>query len=123
MSVQLGMPFGTACGRLRKEVMFELVKEVGKNFCFRCGEPIESSRDLTLDHKEPWRHSENAKDLFFSVANIAFSHWKCNTSARRVRRKYSPEEAARIGRERTAAYMRKRYTTERRREKYRTTGH
>jgi hypothetical protein len=120
---QLGMPFGTACHKLRREIMFELAQEAGRDSCFRCGNKIESSGDFSIDHKEPWLHSEESKRLFFSTSNIAFSHRVCNVAARRIKRKYSPEEAARVQRERTAAYMRKRYTEERRRLKYLTTGH
>jgi len=120
---QLGMPFGTACHQLRKEILFELVREVKRNFCFRCGKQIELSRDFSIDHKEPWLHSFEPKVLFFSLTNIAFSHRLCNTKARRIRRKYSPKEAIRVEREQKAAYMRKMYTTERRQLKYRATGH
>jgi len=35
---QLGMNPGTASNRLKKEVMFSLVKQTGRDFCFQCGE-------------------------------------------------------------------------------------
>jgi hypothetical protein len=120
---QLGVPFGTACHQLRKEILFGLVKEVKRDFCFRCGKQIAESRDLSIDHKEPWLHSSDPRTVFFSLENIAFSHRACNTDARRIRRKYSPEEAIRVRRGQVAGYMRKVYTTERRRIKYQTTGH
>jgi hypothetical protein len=120
---QLGVPFGTACHQLRKEILFELVKEVKRDFCFRCGKQIVTSQDFSIDHKEPWLHSEKPKDLFFSLTNISFSHRLCNTNARRIIRKYSPEEAIQVRREWNAAYMRRTYTTRRRQTKYLTTGH
>ncbi|SRR6266403_1944074 len=120
---QLGVPFGTACHQLRKEILFGLVKEAEKDFCFRCSKKIETSQDLSIDHKEPWLHSSDPKVLFFSLENIAFSHRVCNTNARRIKRKYPLEEAIRVRKERTAEYMRKTYTTERRRMKYQITGH
>jgi hypothetical protein len=120
---QLGIPFGTACHQLRKEILFELVKEVKRDFCFRCGKQIMSSREFSIEHKEPWLHSSDPKMLFYSLQNIAFSHMRCNTQARRIKRKYSPEEAIQVRKKRTAGYMRKMYTTERRRIKYQITGH
>lgn len=120
---QLGMPFGTACHQLRREILFELVREVKRNFCFRCGKAIESSKDFSIDHKEPWLHSNEPKELFFSLTNVAFSHKLCNTNARRIKRKYSPEEAIRIRRLQTAEYMRRTYTARRRRVKFQTTGY
>lgn len=121
--MQLGIPFGTACHQLRKEILFELVQEVKRNFCFRCGRSIESSKDFSIDHKEPWLHSIEPKVLFFSLTNIAFSHRLCNTNARRIKRKYTPEEAIQVRRKQKAAYMRKKYTARRRRIRFLTTGH
>jgi len=120
---QLGVPFGTACHQLRKEILFELIREVKKDSCFRCGKQIESSRDFSIDHKEPWLHSSEPKVLFFSLTNISFSHRSCNTNARRITRKYSPEEAIQVRRAQTAAYMRRTYTERKRRRKYQITGH
>lgn len=33
-SEQLGMPLGTASAKLRKSILFNLLKEAGKNICF-----------------------------------------------------------------------------------------
>lgn len=84
-NVQLGMNFATAYGRLRKVILFELVKELGRNFCFQCGAEIITADDLSIEHKVPWLDSENPVDLFFNLKNIAFSHLGCNSSASRVR--------------------------------------
>jgi HNH endonuclease len=121
---QLGMSFGKACHRLRRDLMFSLIQETGKDFCFRCGNKIENSSDFSMDHKEAWLHSENPKVVFFSIPNIAFSHKSCNTNARRVFRKYAtPEESHRISNEKNAAYMRRRYSTNNRRLKKQITGY
>src|SRR6266705_647544 len=109
--MQLGLPFGTACHQLRKNLLFMLVQEVKKDICFRCNEKIEFSRELSIDHKEPWLHSDSPKILFFSLENIAFSHSVCNTNARRIKRKYSPEEAILVRRKQHAEYMRRTYST------------
>jgi hypothetical protein len=76
---QLGMPIGTASGRLKKIIMFELVKQLGKDTCFRCGEKILSELELSIEHKIPWLDSVNPVEKFFDLNNISFSHLKCNT--------------------------------------------
>lgn len=75
----LGMAWGTAAHRLRKEVMFSLVKKCGEDVCFRCGNKIETALDLSLDHMEDWENVDVA--LFWNVDNITFSHRKCNTKS------------------------------------------
>jgi hypothetical protein len=78
---QLGMPFGTAAGKLRKEYMFYLAKKCGENICYRCGKEIKISKDLSLDHLIDWIDSEDPKRLFFDVENVKFSHLSCNKKA------------------------------------------
>lgn len=75
-SEQLGIPFGTACHRLRKAVMFSLVARLGEDKCFKCGEQIASANDMTIEHKQPWQGVSS--ELFWDVGNIAFSHPWCN---------------------------------------------
>lgn len=82
-SEQLGMPLGTASAKLRKSILFRLLKDSGKNVCFQCGEKIECEEELSIEHKTPWLDSSNPKELFFSLDNIAFSHLKCNIKAAR----------------------------------------
>lgn len=77
----LGMPHGTAAGRLRKMLLFKCVQELGKNICFRCGEVIEDERTLSIEHITSWQLSETPKETFFDLDNIAFSHLKCNVGA------------------------------------------
>lgn len=80
---QLGMPIGTATARLKKSIMFELVKQLNLDICFVCQKKIESEEEFSIEHKTPWLYSKNPTELFFSLENIAFSHLKCNVSSRR----------------------------------------
>lgn len=116
----LGMPHGTATNRLRKNILFHLLKKHGENYCFKCSELIEEVEDLSIEHKKPWQGV--SAELFWDLENIAFSHLHCNRPDR-VFRKYTPEQAADVRRERTAQYMRDTYSTESRRQKYERTGH
>ena len=75
---QLGMPFGTASNRLRKMVLFDLLRKHGENICFRCGKEIETYEELSLEHKQPWLNVDAT--LFWDLGNIAFSHLNCNCS-------------------------------------------
>lgn len=72
----LGMAFGTAAGRLRKNILFNLVQKCGEDVCFRCGQKIESVDDLSIEHKKPWEG--RSVELYWDMDNIAFSHIKCN---------------------------------------------
>jgi len=78
-SKQLGMNFSTASNRLRKLLLFELVKKCNMDKCHRCGELIESAKELSIDHEKDWLHSEKPVD----VENVKFSHLSCNIGARR----------------------------------------
>ena len=78
---QLGMPFGTASGKLRKSIIFWLVQETKRDMCFRCDTQIVDIDNLSIEHKEDWLDSSDPVELFFSLDNIAFSHLKCNISA------------------------------------------
>jgi hypothetical protein len=80
----LGMPFGTACNRLRRMVMFAVLQRHEENVCFKCGKMILKPEDLTLEHKEAWL--EGGALLFWDLNNIAFSHRQCNLREGFVRR-------------------------------------
>lgn len=80
---QLGMPIGTASNRLRKSIIFHLIKEFGKNTCYQCGEVIDSEKELSIEHKVPYLDSPDPVGLFFDMNNIGFSHLGCNSSASR----------------------------------------
>lgn len=75
-TAQLGMPYGTASNRLRKILFFNLLKEFGRNICFRCGTEISSSKNLSVEHKKPWYNKD--PKLFWDLSNIAYSHLSCN---------------------------------------------
>lgn len=77
--IQLGMSFSTATHRLRKMVLFDLLKSSGKDKCFHCLTPIDKIEELSMEHKQPWMNK--SVDLFWDVKNIAFSHLKCNVDA------------------------------------------
>lgn len=77
---QLGLNFSTACGRLRKILLFSLAVELNRNVCYRCNRLIGSVDDFTIDHIIPWMYSEKPNELFFDIDNIAFSHGTCNSS-------------------------------------------
>lgn len=90
---QLGMPFGTACNKLRKNVLFDLLIRLQENKCFKCGELILSANELSIEHKQPWEGRD--PNLFWDLKNIAFSHLKCNQPHSRCHepmgRRMSPE--------------------------------
>ena len=75
-SLQLGIPHGTANARLRKTILFHLLKKHGENICFRCNKIIETEDSLSIEHKQPWL--DVSVDLFWDLDNIAFSHLVCN---------------------------------------------
>ncbi|SRR6266436_2979483 len=80
-SETLGMPHGTASHRLRKNILFHLLKKHDENRCFKCGEVIEKVEDLSIEHKKPWEGI--SAELFWDLENIAFSHIRCNVPHRR----------------------------------------
>ena len=79
---QLGMPHGTATGRLRKAMMLLLLQRLDEDICFRCGECIRTAAELSMEHKKPWLYSDDPVKHFFDLGNIAFSHLRCNRSDR-----------------------------------------
>ena len=74
----LGISFGTASNRLRKSILFNLVRQTGQDVCFRCGRKIESETDLSIEHKVSWQSATDPIRLFFDLENIEFSHINCN---------------------------------------------
>ena len=74
----LGMPHGTAQAKLRKLILFDLLKRHGEKVCYQCGKTIETIKELSIEHKKPWLGIDVA--LFWDLNNIAFSHLKCNIS-------------------------------------------
>jgi hypothetical protein len=82
---QLGMPYGTAVGRLRKKVLFSLLQKYKEDTCCKCHKIIETEEELSLEHKIPWLYNSN--DLFWDLDNIGFSHKTvCNKPDRPYRK-------------------------------------
>ena len=81
---QLGMPFGTATGRLRKLVLFDLLQRFKLNVCIRCSKTIDNINDLSLEHIKPWLDSNDPTEAFFDLKNVAFSHTSCNYGFKRT---------------------------------------
>lgn len=93
---QLGMPLGTASAKLRKSILFSLLRESHKNVCYQCGRIIDEEDELSIEHKIPWLDSDNPKELFFNLENIAFSHLSCNISAARQNKEVKRESQRRL---------------------------
>ena len=89
---KLGMPFGTANGRLKKRIMFDLVCKLRLNLCFHCQLEIVSLDQFSIEHKIAWLNSDTPVELFFDLNNIAFSHLSCNIEAARLPSMYENEK-------------------------------
>ncbi len=79
-SAQLGENFSAAHNRLRKMILFDLVKRLGLDVCYRCGKKIQTARELSIEHIVDWQGSSNPIGLFYDLTNIAFSHLTCNSA-------------------------------------------
>lgn len=74
----LGDTFNACRGQLMKMIIFDLVKAVKLDTCYKCGEKIESAGELSVEHTESWMDAENPREVFFDLEKIAFSHLSCN---------------------------------------------
>ena len=74
----LGMPFGTASGKLRKSIIWYFVQEMNLDSCYRCEKRIETIDEMSIEHKENWQSATDPVESFFDIENIAFSHLFCN---------------------------------------------
>ena len=118
-AIQLGEPIGTAANKLRKMIMFALLKETNKNVCFQCKKEIELVEHLSVEHKVPWLDSNEPKTFYYALDNIAFSHISCNCGAARKYNKYPDDVSRREAYLETHRRASKKYCTpEKRREKY-----
>lgn len=70
----LGMSQSTADKKLRKAIILEMARQLGKNVCLECGRPIEDPEDLAIKHVEDW---EGDPSQFFDLTNVAFGHASC----------------------------------------------
>lgn len=96
--IQLEMPIGTASSRLKKSIMFSLIKSIGLDSCFQCGDKILSEDQMSIEHKIPWLDSEDPRGLFFDLDNIAYSHLSCNIgSARKIKSLHGTKNKYRQG--------------------------
>lgn len=80
----LGEPYSSANQKLHRMMIFKLLKEDNKNFCYRCKQEIKISKDLSIDHIEDWRPCNGREfkpELFLDMNNIMFSHFKCNAAS------------------------------------------
>lgn len=68
------MPFGTASARLKKKIMFMLIKKLGEDICYRCGNKIEDVDELSIEHKK----RENYKKRYSSDAKYREDKLKRN---------------------------------------------
>ena len=74
----LGMPIGTASNRLRKSLVYDLWIKLNGDRCYRCGEPINSPDEMSIEHKEPWQSALDPVVSFFDLGNVSISHLSCN---------------------------------------------
>ena len=77
----LGMNSGTAQHRLRKMIMFMLVQETGRDYCYQCKKQIKTIEELSIEHIQSWQLADSPRETFFDLDNIAFSHLICNVTA------------------------------------------
>ena len=49
---QLGMPFGTASGKLKKILLFQAIQRLGEDSCYKCSKKIDRIEDFTVEHKK-----------------------------------------------------------------------
>jgi hypothetical protein len=75
-NAQLGMPYNTARQRLVKMILFDMLKQLDRDTCFRCNGKMDNIDDLSIEHKESWVDVD--PNLFWDLNNISFSHHKCN---------------------------------------------
>ena len=81
---------------------------------------------FSIEHKETWLDKDKAKELFFDLTNISFSHLSCNIARARKGTKakhgsfsrYSYGCKCELCRKAAAEQKRKQYTKEKRRIKY-----
>lgn len=79
---QLGENPRTASHKLQRSIIFSLLRETGRDTCFRCKADL-TEDSFSIDHAENWLDSEDPRGLFFDVKNIDFSCKLCNTANNR----------------------------------------
>lgn len=126
---QLGVDKGTATGRLRQDIIWKLLQETGRTKCYVCGEEM-TRETFSIEHKIPWLDKDNAKELFFDLNNISFSHLKCNMLRKRGTKanhgtstRYSYGCRCELCTKASTDERRKNYKPEARRKKYLSKGY
>lgn len=76
----LGENIDGAWYKLKKMILFDLVKKLELDICYRCNQKIEYVDDFSIEHKVQWVESDYPQKSFYDLENIAFSHEKCNYS-------------------------------------------
>ena len=71
---RLGMPVDTAEKKLRKAVILELARQLGKDLCAACGRRIESPENLAVFHLQDW---SDDPERYWDLTNIALGHPDC----------------------------------------------
>lgn len=108
----LGISHGTAMHRLRKAIMFDMAKQLGKDICHQCSKRIETIEEFSIEHIQAWQRSNNPSEAFFDLKNISFSHLSCNIGAGLKVNKPKPnyhlgrETVAKLNKEQVAAIKR-----------------
>ena len=91
---QLGMNIAVAQRKLVRMLLFRELVLTERNICFRCKQEIETLKELSLDHIQPWRSQANPVESFFSVDNVAYSHVSCNKKVPKRHRNVDSDVAA-----------------------------
>jgi hypothetical protein len=127
-AAQLGMNPSTANAQLRKMLLYKFVVAAGLNGCHVCRKPM-TFDTFSIEHKTAWLDSDDPVGNFFDLDNVGFSHLKCNVG--RARKNLAPcgTRSAYVRGCRCApcttaeaAAQREKYTSERRRARYKRTG-
>lgn len=125
---QLGMNPSTASHRLIKDLLYYYGVDQTDTVCFHCGKFM-SREEFSIEHKTPWLDSDNPVGLYFDLENVTFSHLSCNSGARRrelsrhgVKSRYNAGCRCALCVVADKEHSAKRYTPEKRRERYLRTG-
>lgn len=81
----IGSSYATLSKQGIKKFLFQLVKKCGLDNCVRCGQKIESSSELSIEHSIPYGRIEDPVEkekAFYDIKSIKFSHLLCNCSHR-----------------------------------------
>lgn len=84
----LGMSMSSAEKKLRKAIIHEFARQLGRDVCLECGLPIEDPDELAVKHVEDW---EGDPDQFFDLTNVAFGHVSCGAGGHGQRQEEESE--------------------------------